>query len=72
MTNSWWTIKFSSSGDGFLFFSPNILYFLVFIYVCIINSEGRIIEEAKKKNEVKFVRSVSELSGQVEEPDKER
>jgi len=35
-------------------------------------SEGRIVEEAKKKNEVKLVRSVSELSGQVEEPDKER
>ena len=36
------------------------------------NSEGRIVEEAKKKNEVKLVRSVSELSGQVEELDKER
>ena len=54
-------------------FYANILYLWVFIiYACIINSEGRIIEEVKKKNEVKFVRSVSELSGPVEEPDIER
>ena len=69
MTNSWWTIKFSSSGDGYLI---QIFYYLFYIYVRIINSEGRIVEEAKKKNEVKLVRSVSELSGQVEELDKER
>ena len=70
MTNSLWTIKFSSSGDGYLI---QIFYYLSKnIYVRIMNSEGRIVEEAKKKNEVKLVRSVSELSGQVEELDKER
>ena len=46
------------------------MYCLVF-YLCL-NSEGKITEEAKKKNDIKYLRSESVLSGKVEDLDKVR
>ena len=65
MTSFLWTTKCSYSGEVFLFF-------ICFAFYLCINSEGRIIEEAKKKNDIKCLRSESVLSGQVEDIDKVR
>ena len=48
---------------------------ICFVFICVfksLNSEGKIIEEAKKKNDVNCLRCDTALSGQVEEVDKVR
>ena len=44
---------------------------VLYLTVCII-SEGKIIEEARKKNDANCLRCDTALSGQVEEADKVR